>query len=318
MKEKKRKYDVLVVGELNVDLILNDIASLPQVGKEIIARNMTLTLGSSSAIFASNISTLGVKTAFAGKIGNDSFGELVLKSLKTKNVNTDFIISSSKDKTGVTIVLNYDEDRAMVTHPGAMETFPEEDVTDEMLQQAGHLHVSSVFLQKELKKDIVNLFMRAKKLGLTTSLDIQWDPDEKWDLNFNELLPLVDVFLPNKQELEAVTGFENTDDAVQSLKNSANIIAVKLGNQGSTGYSSGKVINVRPFLNSQVVDAIGAGDSFNAGFISQFIKNKSLEECLKFGNLMGAINTTANGGTGAFKDFETIRTTAKEKFNFDI
>ena len=318
MKEKKRKYDVLVVGELNVDLILNDIASLPQIGKEIIAGNMTLTLGSSSAIFASNISTLGVKTAFAGMIGIDSFGELVLKSLEKKNVNTDYIIRSNKDKTGITIVLNYDEDRAMVTHPGAMEIFSDKDVTDEMLQQAGHLHVSSVFLQKELKKNIVKLFRRAKKLGLTTSLDVQWDPDEKWDLDFNELLPLVDVFMPNKKEMEAITGYENINGALEAIKNYTNIVAVKMGNKGSLGFKNGKKIEVPPFLNTQVVDAIGAGDSFNAGFISQFIKNKSLESCLKFGNLMGAINTTANGGTGAFKDFETIRITAKEKFNFDI
>jgi sugar/nucleoside kinase (ribokinase family) len=318
MKEKKRKYDVLVVGELNVDLILNDIASLPQVGKEIIAGNMTLTLGSSSAIFASNISTLGVKTAFAGMIGIDSFGELVLKSLEKKSVNTDYIIRNNKDKTGITIVLNYDEDRAMVTHPGAMEIFSDKDVTDEMLQQAGHLHVSSVFLQKELKKNIVKLFRRAKKLGLTTSLDVQWDPDEKWDLDFNELLPLVDVFMPNKKEMEAITGYENINGALEAIKNYTNIVAVKMGNKGSLGFKNGKKIEVPPFLNTQVVDAIGAGDSFNAGFISQFIKNKNLESCLKFGNLMGAINTTANGGTGAFKDFETIRITAKEKFNFDI
>jgi sugar/nucleoside kinase (ribokinase family) len=318
MKEKKRKYDVLVVGELNVDLILNDIASLPQVGKEIIAGNMTLTLGSSSAIFASNISTLGVKTAFAGMIGIDSFGELVLKSLEKKSVNTDYIIRSNKDKTGITIVLNYDEDRAMVTHPGAMEIFSDKDVTDEMLQQAGHLHVSSVFLQKELKKNIVKLFRRAKKLGLTTSLDVQWDPDEKWDLDFNELLPLVDIFMPNKKEMEAITGYENINGALEAIKNYTNIVAVKMGNKGSLGFKNGKKIEVPPFLNTQVVDAIGAGDSFNAGFISQFIKNKNLESCLKFGNLMGAINTTANGGTGAFKDFETIRITAKEKFNFDI
>jgi sugar/nucleoside kinase (ribokinase family) len=318
MKEKKRKYDVLVVGELNVDLILNDIASLPQVGKEIIAGNMTLTLGSSSAIFASNISTLGVKTAFAGMIGIDSFGELVLKSLEKKSVNTDYIIRSNKDKTGITIVLNYDEDRAMVTHPGAMEIFSDKDVTDEMLQQAGHLHVSSVFLQKELKKNIVKLFRRAKKLGLTTSLDVQWDPDEKWDLDFNELLPLVDIFMPNKKEMEAITGYENINGALEAIKNYTNIVAVKMGNKGSLGFKNGKKIEAPPFLNTQVVDAIGAGDSFNAGFISQFIKNKSLESCLKFGNLMGAINTTANGGTGAFKDFKTIRITAKEKFNFDI
>ena len=318
MTSNKNRFDVLVVGELNVDLILNNIISFPEIGKEILSRDMTLALGSSSAIFASNISSLGVKTAFAGKLGNDSFGELVLKSLKKKNVNTDFIIKDDKEKTGATIVLNYDEDRAMITHPGAMETFSEVDVTEEILQQAGHMHVSSVFLQKQLKRGIVKLFKRAKNLGLTTSLDIQWDPDEKWDLDFSELLPFVDVFLPNRQELTAITGYSDVNKALNYIKDSVNIIAVKMGNRGSIGFQNGKTVTVEPFFNANVIDAIGAGDSFNAGFISKFINNKSLESCLKSGNLMGALNTTESGGTGAFDNLEMIRKKTKEMFNYDL
>lgn len=318
MTESFKKIDVLVAGELNVDLILNQIAEMPQIGREIIARNMTLTLGSSSAIFASNISTLGVRTAFVGKLGQDVFGDLVINSLAKKKVNTCFILQSDDMKTGATIVLNYGEDRAMVTHPGAMECLSEKDISDSMLTVSGHLHVSSVFLQKKLKKDIVKLFSRAKRLGLTTSLDVQWDPDEKWDLDFSELLPVVDVFLPNKQELEAITGHKDIKEALKSIKDITNTVAVKMGNKGSWGLRNGEIIKVDPFLNKQVVDAIGAGDSFNAGFISRFIKSESLESCLKFGNLTGAINTTSSGGTGAFEDLETIKRTAKEKFNFDI
>ncbi len=79
-------YDVLVVGELNVDLIMNKIERFPEMGKEILAQQMTLTLGSSSAIFASNISSLGARVAFIGKIGKDKFGEVVTESLQKKNV----------------------------------------------------------------------------------------------------------------------------------------------------------------------------------------------------------------------------------------
>ena len=68
----KKKYDVIVVGELNVDIILNDIDSFPEIGKEKLAGKMDTTLGSSSAILASNLSSLGAKVAFIGKIGQDS------------------------------------------------------------------------------------------------------------------------------------------------------------------------------------------------------------------------------------------------------
>ena len=72
----KKQFDVLVIGELNVDIILHNIDNFPEVGKEVLAQQMTLTLGSSSAIFASNISSLGASVAFLGKIGNDEFGDV--------------------------------------------------------------------------------------------------------------------------------------------------------------------------------------------------------------------------------------------------
>ena len=314
----QRRYDILVVGELNIDLILNKIKEFPKIGAEILADEMTLTLGSSSAIFASNISTLGAKVSFVGKIGNDLFGKLVLQSLKEKKVSTDLILLSPTEKTGATIVLNYDEDRAMVTHPGAMETLFSEDITDEYLVLAKHMHVSSIFLQPGLKNNITELFKRAKDAGLTTSLDIQWDPAEKWDLDFEKLLPYVDVFLPNKEEIKAITGKNTVDEALEVLGKYSNIVAVKLGNEGAVGYSKGEKINASPFLNNKLVDAIGAGDSFNAGFLFQYLKGHSLAKCLEFGNLTGAINTTSAGGTGAFENIEKFKEIAKNRFNNEV
>ena len=314
----QKKHDILVVGELNVDLILNSIKGFPKVGAEILADEMALTLGSSSAIFASNISTLGSNVAFVGKIGNDLFGKLVLQSLKEKKVSTDMILLSPTEKTGATIVLNYDEDRAMVTHPGAMETLFATDITDDYLGMAKHMHVSSVFLQPGIKKDIIQIFKRAKDAGLTTSLDIQWDPDEKWDLGFEKLLPFVDVFLPNKEEIKAITEKNTVDEALEVIGEYSNTIAVKLGNKGSLGYSKGEKIEAKPFFNKNVVDAIGAGDSFNSGFLFQYLKGESLAKCLEFGNLTGAINTTSAGGTGAFESLDKFKEIAERKFKYEI
>ena len=98
-------FDVLVVGELNVDLILNGLQSMPVVGKEILAEAMTLTLGSSSAIFASNLSCLGTKVAFLGRVGDDSFGSLTIESLRAKGVDTRLLIHTPEHATGATIVL---------------------------------------------------------------------------------------------------------------------------------------------------------------------------------------------------------------------
>ena len=127
------KPDVVVIGELNVDIILNHISQFPEIGKEILAENLTVTLGSSSAILASNLSTLGTSVAFIGKIGNDSFGNVVLESLKSKGVNISNVIKSEVYNTGATIVLNYEQDRAMITYPGAMNDFCSDDFDMEFL-----------------------------------------------------------------------------------------------------------------------------------------------------------------------------------------
>ncbi|MFZ0453783.1 MAG: carbohydrate kinase family protein [Ignavibacteriaceae bacterium] len=311
-----KKFDAIVIGELNVDLILNNIDSFPEMGKEKIAKNMTLTLGSSSAIFASNLSSLGANVAFLGKIGNDSFGGLVTESLRSKNVDIDLIIRDKNSNTGATIVLNYKEDRAMVTYQGAMNELTINDISEESLSQAKHLHFSSYYLQPGMKKDISKLFKMAKDLGLSTSFDMQWDPYEKWDLNYEETLPLVDVFLPNELELKYLTRMEKVDEALDALSNCSNTVIVKMGNKGSLLFNKGKKNLLNAFLNNKVVDAIGAGDSFNAGFIFKFIQGENLEKCQEFGNLMGAVSTTAAGGTSAFSSYKNVLKTAKEKFNY--
>jgi sugar/nucleoside kinase (ribokinase family) len=313
---KNKIYDALVVGELNVDLILNSIDSFPEMGKEKLAKSMNLTLGSSSAILASNLSSLGSKVSFAGKIGFDQFGVLVNDSLANKGVNTDYLIRSKEWNTGATIVLNFDEDRAMVTYPGAMEHLTINDIPDEAFHLSKHLHFSSYFLQPGMQPGITDLFKRAKELGLTTSLDIQWDPNEKWDFDYQKVLPFVDVFLPNEQELLFLTKEKSIDNAVKKISSIANHIAVKLGSKGSLLVTNGKTVFKESYLNKNLVDAIGAGDSFNAGFIFKFINGFSLKECQEFGNLMGAINTTAAGGTTAFTNYNEIINIAKEKFGY--
>lgn len=315
---QQNKFDVIVVGELNVDLILNDIDGFPEIQKEKLASQLTLTLGSSSAIFASNLSSLNTSVSFIGKIGQDSFGEKVLDSLKEKNVNTDFIVIDEALTTGVTVALNYDQERAMVTHQGAMTELGVNDITDEQLAKARHLHFSSYFLQPKIAKDLHVLMKRAKDLGLTTSLDPQWDPDEKWEMDLEKILPHVDVFLPNELELMHLSGTKDWKESVRQLSDIGNNIVVKLGSKGSAYLKDGQIRKVQSYQNNNVVDAIGAGDSFNAGFIRKFIEGASIEECAEFGNLMGALSTTSSGGTGAFADWKVLKETAKKKFNTNI
>ncbi len=313
-----KEFDVIVVGELNVDLILNELERFPEIGKEILARQMTLTLGSSAAIFASNISSLGAKVAFIGKIGMDKFGEVVLESLQNNGVDVSMIKRDENYGTGATIILNVEEDRANTTYPGAMDFLTINDISEDDLKKAKHLHFSSFFLQPGLRNDVGKLFRTAQELGLTTSFDMQWDPLEEWDLDIEDILPNVNVFLPNENELIYLSGKNDLDKAIDFIDKYTDILAIKRGNQGSMVCCGDEIMNLPAFLNKNVVDAIGAGDSFNAGFIYKYILGKSIQECQEFGNLTGAISTTAAGGTTAFQDYEAFRKKAQEIFGFSV
>lgn len=297
---------LIVVGELNIDLILNQIEGFPEIGTEITAGDMNFTLGSSSAIMAANCAALGVDTSFCGMLGEDDFGNFILAELQKQKVDTRLIQRTSDEKTGITVVLNYDQDRANVTYCGAMDALTIARIPWEEFKAFDHLHLSNFFLQKGIRQDVAEIFRRAKNVGLTTSLDMQWDPENKWDFDYKACLPFVDIFLPNEAELKAMTAIDDVAQAIDHLRPYLNVLALKRGEKGGKLVADDTEIDVPPFLNKSFADAIGAGDSFNAGFIEKYIQGGSLEECLENANLIGSLSTTAPGGTGAFTSPQEI------------
>lgn len=308
-----KKLDVVVVGELNVDLILDQIQGFPELGKEKIATAMTLTLGSSSAIFASNLSALGARVGFIGKLGEDVFGDLVLASLRKRNVDVGQIISQPACGTGATVAMNYAHQRAMLTYKGAMDELRLADMNWDYVQTARHLHLSSYFLQGGMRRECAQLFQRAKALGLSTSLDTNWDPEERWDPELYEVFPYVDVFLPNEDEALLIAKCQTVAAALDKLAQHVNTVVIKLGKHGALAKRDGKLYNSDGF-NVTAVDAVGAGDSFDAGFIFKWLQGGDLNQCLRFGNMCGALSVTQAGGTAAFQNREQIAQDFKNYF----
>jgi sugar/nucleoside kinase (ribokinase family) len=212
----------------------------------------------------------------------------------------------------------YGQDRINITYPGAMNDLHLDDIDFSFLASAKHMHFSSCFIQPGIRNDLVTLFRRVKELGLTTSFDAQWDPEEKWDLPLEILLPYVDIFLPNIQEFKFLTKSSTSEEGIRKLQSFANYIVIKNGSDGAMAWDGRDLIIQPAFRNDHVVDCVGAGDSFNAGFIKEFINKKSIEKCLETGALAGAVNTTMPGGTGAFESPETFRKIARERFNFEF
>jgi sugar/nucleoside kinase (ribokinase family) len=294
--------DVCVVGEINLDLILYGLPKTLELDRELLASGLAVTLGSSSAIFAHNLSALGTKVGFVSKTGGDALGRMALDRLAAAGVDVGHVSQGTGGTpTGLTVILPQVQHRYILTFPGTMFEMEYSDIDMEYLRSARHLHVSSYFLHRALRPRIVDLFREAKYAGLSTSLDTNDDPENKWDQDLLEVLKYVDVFMPNDREIKKIVRTDDLSKALNVLAELAKVVVVKRGSAAAICRSGSEQCSLMP-PRVKPVDDVGAGDSFDAGFIHQFLAGATLENCLTFANLAGAYSTTANGGTEAFRD----------------
>jgi len=291
---------ILVVGELNADVVLTGLPAFPSLGKEVLASDLHVVLGSSSAICAAGMARLGAEVDFLGKVGTDYCGDFVIDQLRLLGVDTEHVIRDEDAPTGVTISLTYPADRALITYLGCTTLLSLEDIDIPILSRYGHLHVGSYFLQRGLQAGLPELFRQAHRAGLTISLDPGHDPDEKWgNDSLLTLLNLVDIFLPNDTEARAIAQLDDVEAALRVLAKHARLVVIKRGSSGAMTLHDGKVLQ-SPAFPTETVDTTGAGDSFGAGFIyAHAVRGLPLEEALRFANACGALSTTGFGGTAA-------------------
>lgn len=289
---------VVVAGEINVDLIFTGVPALPQFGHETLAETYAQRPGSSSMILAMGLARLGDPVRFVGRCGADPFGEFCLAALREGGVDTGAIVADAGLRTGVTIAVSAQTDRALLTWPGAIAELGAEDVSEAVLAGAQHLHVSSYYLQTKLRPRLGDLFARARAAGLTTSLDPGADPARRWGGELIELLRHVDVFLPNQSEACAITATNTPEAALRALDNGVTRTVLKIGSRGAMTLDRAAPL-FAPAYPAQVVDTTGAGDSFNAGFLHAWLRDLPPLDCLRWGNACGALSTRGVGGTAA-------------------
>jgi sugar/nucleoside kinase (ribokinase family) len=288
-------FDILVAGEINPDLILSGNV-LPEFGQvEKLVDSAVLTIGSSSAIFACGAARLGLRVGFIGVCGGDVFGRFMLDEMQKRDVDVSNVIVRETGHTGLSVILNQNTDRAILTQPGLIADLQASDIPAGLLRQSRHLHVASYFLQTKLQPDLPALFQQAQSLGLTTSLDANYDPSEKW-LGFDELLSVTNVFLPNKTEALSITHATEVESASKQLAGKCQLVAVKLGPDGALACVQEQITFAKS-IELQVVDTVGAGDSFDAGFLYGHLHGWPLAKSLRLGCVCGALSTQKAGGT---------------------
>jgi len=284
-----------VIGDLNVDIIVTGTPQLPILGHEIPCKDIRTVMGGSAAIFASRLGQLGARVDILGVVGNDENGKIVLKNLASSNVGIEKVKIADTIKTGITLSLSYPKNKAQITFMGSIGALSPSDINPQIFEGYDHLHMSSIYLQRNLLASLPKTFSEAKQCGVSTSLDTNPDPLNKYDY-IDNLLRHVDIFLPNDKEAMDITKSTTVDDALEKLSSKVPVVVIKCGEDGAKGRHKSRTARVNP-IKIKPVDTTGAGDSFDAGFIYYFLhKKKDFEISMRFANALGALSCLYIGG----------------------
>ncbi len=303
-----RQYDVITFGDMCVDLIVTGEDVVPRFGQvEKLVDDYMVEMGGSCCIFACQAARLGLRVGILGRVGDDGFGRLILRRLGGCGVDTQHVTVDPAIKTGLGIALCQGDDRAILTYLGSLCAVGPDDVPDEFLASARHLHHGSFFLHTRLLPHMPDIFRRARELGLTTSLDTNWDPDERWNSTLADVLPLTDIFMPNEQEALHITKCSRLEDAIARLHaQGVPIVTVKRGKDGARVYYQGQEVMECTVVPATGGDSVGAGDSFDAGFLAGWLRGLPLDHCLDIACQCGRSVASAIGGLQGQPTWETV------------
>ncbi len=312
----ERETDLYVIGDVNPDILVIDDDVVPEFGQvEKYVGTIRLTVGGSSAITACGAARLGLRVAHGGIVGDDILGHAIVEALHQRGVDTSTISVDAAIPTGATVHLGTGENRAMLTATGTIDCLRAEDVPRDILPHIRHIHAGSTGIQPKLRPGLPDLFREARAAGVTSSFDSNWDPDRRWD-GIDAMLAAADIFFPNEREAALITGVSDPLGAARALAERAQsagrdevaaplTVALKMGAEGALAVRGEEALRL-PADRAQVVDATGAGDGFDAGFLYGFLDGRPLRECLAMAVACGTLSTRAVGGVDGQATLEEV------------
>jgi ribokinase len=292
--------DVLAVGDLNPDLLVTGDVT-PRFGQAEQDVGAHLTLGGSAGIFAAGAARLGLRTAIAATIGDDDLGRATRAMLAARGVEVSFVGVDPDRPTGLSINLQRDDDRAILTDRGAIPALDVAAAIAAVERGVRHVHIASLFLIPALAAEGGALVAAAKRVGATVSVDTNFDPAGEFAAP--PWLREADVLMPNETEALALAASPGAlaagDDALlaaaSDLAGRGALVAIKRGARGAVAVRGDEVIDV-PAPAATGPDSVGAGDSFDAGLVWALLDGRPLDEALGVACACGALSLRAAGG----------------------
>lgn len=291
------ELDLLVVGDANPDVIVSSPDLEPRFGQaEQLVDSAALVMGGSGAITAMGAARLGLRVGLCAVVGNDDLGRLMTVKLAEAGVDLEHLVVDAYRPTGMSVILNRGDDRAVLTASGTISALTPDDLAALPDHPARHVHAASYHLMTpEYRGALPVAFRRFRAAGSTTSVDTNWDPAERWDVE--SLLRETDVFLPNEAELTAITRSPILDRALATIAELGCDAAVKRGERGGVARVGGRTYRAVRTPPVDFVDAVGAGDTFDAGFLAGRLFGRDAATCLAMAVIAGTLSTARSGGT---------------------
>ena len=284
MRARSDLPPVLSVGRLYCDLIFTGMPRMPSLGTEVFTEGFGAHAGGGAFITAAHLSQLGHASSLAAMLPASPFSDLMHPDLAASQVDLSLCTPlSASEGPQITVAMALGEDRSFLTRR-AGRVFPKLKVEDIATRGFKHIHIGEI-TSLIADPEILEI---ARSLGTTVSADCGWDDD--FDASaLTPFLGMLDVFLPNETEMEML---QNSGIGEKM----ATTTVIKRGPAGATLVSRDGSALTAPAKATEVVDTTGAGDAFNAGFLSHWLMGGSPQSCLEAGNTRGALAVSSRGG----------------------
>ncbi|MEM1645317.1 MAG: ribokinase [Ignisphaera sp.] len=286
---------IVVVGSIHVDFYIKT-SKFPQPDETVMGKEFAMYPGGKGANQAVGCAKLGNKTYMVGAVGDDFLGKILLENLARNNVSTDYVYVAKGVHSGVAfIILNeVTKENMILVAPGADETLTPEYIEKTITNLSSE--VKAVLTQLEIPLQTVYKTLEiGKKIGAITILN----PSPVKPINA-EILRYVDIVVPNRVELNQLTGIETEteDDVFRAgealLSKGVKVVVATLGARGAAIITHTKKKIVEAF-KVEIVDTVGAGDAFAAGLATALVEGKDLDEAVRFANAVAALKITRMG-----------------------
>lgn len=292
--------ECLSAGILVVDHLCDPIARLPAAGELLLSERLPLSIGGCAANVAVDLARVNVRVAAVGCVGKDPFGRFVIDTLKSAGVATEDIRELDDAQTSGTLIVNVrGEDRRYIHCPGANAVMTTADISYERIRQAKVFYVGGYLLMPALEgpNGLAQLFERARADGVTTVLDVVSPGPGNLFPRLADVLRHTDIFLPNDHEAETITGLKDPLEQAKAFREAgAATVVITQGERGTLLVNDKLRVHAGVYP-TQYVGGTGAGDAFDAGYITGLLAGEDPIGCLKWGSALGASCVRGIGAT---------------------